>query len=103
MCWLKKINAVFLAIVLVAPLICVTVATINDATNISSLIITTTEEEQEDKDGEEEVETDNVKTFLPQSIPSTFSLKQLGVSFYTKGYNLQNRCGDVFSPPPELV
>jgi len=100
MSWLKKINAVFLAIVLVAPVICVTLAAINDVTNISSLIITTSEEEQED---EEEVETDSVKTFLPQSFSSTNSLKQLKFSFYTKGFNLQNRSRDIFSPPPELV
>ena len=101
--WLKKINAIFLAIVLVAPVTCITIAAMNDVSNISSLTITTPEEEQEDKDAEEEVETDNVKTFLPLPINSTGILICLNFSFHTKGIKLQNRSGDIFSPPPELT
>lgn len=98
MSFLKKINAFFLAIILIAPVVCITIAALDDVQNISTLIITSTEEEQEDEE-----ENDNLKTFIYFS--NSFQNKTYchNNNFYTKGFNLQNRSGDIFSPPPELV
>ena len=99
--WLNKINALFLVVVLIAPIVYVTIATLNNADNISSLIITSTEEEEEDKDGEEE--NDIIKSFPIPSISSPTNNNPISFSFIIKGFKLQNRSGDVFSPPPDLV
>lgn len=100
MIWVKKINIIFLAVILIAPILCVTISVINDDSNISSLIVTTVEEEQEEGN-EKETELDTVTPFLSQSVTSICFVKSL--DFYTKRFKQQNRSGNIFSPPPELV
>lgn len=99
----QHVHIVFLALLLIAPLVMPTIYCLDNNDNTCEAYENTSEEEQsEEKDAEEEKETEDVNEFELYKLSLSITVTGNKNNYYVKKEIFNSFYSEVLTPPPDL-